>query len=246
MTVDRYYYLVLALCFVALSAVIALVRPDLRRNIAILAVVGAVWGPVSEYWFFQDYWRPLSVVPGAWLEDCLYGAGIAAVAGTAFKVVSGQRLKEAAAPRRLWILPLFVGLYLVAMVVVQGRLHVNSIYVSIGIYVVVTAIAVRMRRDLVVASVSSGLLMAVIALVGYGVGLGLLVDGHQVLQKIWLLDGTKEGTTVFGAVPLTEVLWYGGWGLLLGVAYEFAVGAVLTRAIRPSRPAPGGIPVDDN
>jgi hypothetical protein len=102
------------------------------------------------------------------------------------------------------------------------------------------------RPDLFLAALGSGVLMALIALAGYGLGLDVLVDGRRLLREMWLLDGTSQGTTILGFVPLTEVLWYGCWGLFLGVSFEFASGAGLTRVThREWRRSDGASITDD-
>jgi hypothetical protein len=227
--VNRFLYLFLALCFITFSGLMFVLRPDLRRSLLVTAACGAVWGPISEYWFFMDYWRPLSVFRQPWLEDILYGAGIAASAANVYKFLSGKVLVETVLPRRLWIVPAFVVLYVASMFIFQGRLHYNSIYVSMLVYLALACLILIVRHDLVVPSVASSMIMAAIAAVGYGLGLNFLVDGHSVLREIWLLYGSSSGVTILGLVPLSEVAWYTCWGLLFGGVYEFATGYRVAR-----------------
>jgi hypothetical protein len=43
-------------------------------------------------------------------------------------------------------------------------------------------------------------------------------------DKCWLLANTKYGITIYGNIPLTEMIWYFTWGSFSGVAYNFASG----------------------
>ena len=222
----RYAYLALALCFLVSAGLIWLVRRDLRRNILVLGSFGLIWGPISEYWFRQDYWVPTSIFSGAWLEDCIYGAGIAATAGTVYKLFTRKVLVQDG-KRRYWIALAFPACYVTGMVIFQQIYSANSIYVSMSVYLLVSFVVLFIRRDLLLPAMASGTIMAAVAIVGYGVGLTYIIDGKLLLSKFWLLDGRPGGWTLWNA-PVTELMWYFCWGVLLGVAYEFGTGARLS------------------
>jgi len=223
-------YLILALCLLAPAVVIYAVRRDLRRTLAVAGLFGAAWGPLSEKWYLEDYWHPQSVgtLGGvAWVEDILFGAGVAAVASSIFAFVTNRRLIVHAMPRHRGSAVAFVVMYVAVMLGLRLHLKVNSIVVSCLVYLVCAFYIVARRRDLLSSAIGSALLMALVALIGYGVGLNWITDGKAVLQHIWLLNGRPLGVTILGHVPATEVAWYTCWGALLGPAYEYVEGAVL-------------------
>jgi hypothetical protein len=236
----RYLYLILGLIFLAPTVVVAIWRRDLRRSVISVAIFGAVWGPISEFWFFRDYWHPGSAFGSPLLEDVIYGAGISATASWLYKVLAHKSYDSFRRHRTHFREACAIAvLYVVAMIVLEMILGINSILVAIGVYVIGSSYIVVRRRDLVTASVWSCVMMGLIALFGYGVGLNFLVHGPNVLSEIWLLYKKPLGITILGYVPLTEVVWYAAWGSLLGVLYEFATGRCLVHAGRVAKDGAG-------
>jgi hypothetical protein len=235
----RFLYLVLGMIFLALTIAAAIWRRDLRRGIIVVALFGAVWGPISEYWFFRDYWHPGSVVGNPVLEDVIYGAGISATASWIYKVVARRTSTMHKGGRTHYReFGAIVVLYIVAMMIFEVLLGINSILVSIGVYVIAAAYIILRRHDLWAASLGSALLMGVVAITGYGVGMNFLVPEPSTLSHLWLLYRKPLGITILGYVPLTEVMWYTAWGLLLGILYEFATGRQIARLQAASPPEP--------
>jgi hypothetical protein len=219
-------YLALAILVVIAAAVIGAMRRDLVRPMLVLGALGGLWGPVSEYWFFLDYWRPEGVFGRPWIEDILFGAGISALAAGLYPFVARRSfIGRDFARRRLAVIPLFVIGYVAAMAVLQGGLRLNSIVVATLVNVAVTTSIVIARRDLLVPAAVTALLVACGSAAGYALGLDLVVDGNAVLRRIWLLSGTPLGVTIFGNVPLTEITWYASWSAMTGVGYPYVAGA---------------------
>jgi len=236
MTLYLYFYL--GLIFLVPTIVVAIWRRDLRRGVVTIAIFGAVWGPISEFWFFRDYWHPQSVLGSPLLEDAIYGAGISATASWIYKVVARRTDVAAGAQQTKYRAACAIAvLYVAAMVVLEMGLGINSILVAIGVYLVASTYIVSHRRDLFVPSVCSAIFMGIIALVGYGLGLNFLVHEPSTLAQIWLLYKKPLGITFLGYVPLTEVVWYAAWGSLLGILYEFASGMCI-QPLNASRSGP--------
>jgi hypothetical protein len=221
----QYLYLILGLIFLIPTIVVAIWRSDLRRGVITIALLGAVWGPLSEFWFFRDYWHPGSVMGSPFLEDVIYGAGISATASWIYKVVTRRTDLTPASPQKQYRdTCVIVTLYIAAMIVLEMIIGINSIVVAIGVYVAAAVYIVTRRRDLWVASVCSAAMMGIIALSGYAVGMNFLVPEPSTLAHLWLLYKKQLGITILGYVPLSEVVWYTAWGSLLGVFYEFTTG----------------------
>lgn len=135
--------------FLISAAVVAIWRRDLRRGIIAVALCGAAWGPISEFWFFRDYWHPQSVLGHPLLEDIIYGAGISATASCIYKAISHQ------GTARLGVRQThyresggIVLLYVASMIVLEMVLGINSILVSIGVYIVAASYIILRRHDL--------------------------------------------------------------------------------------------------
>lgn len=77
----RYAYLFLSTLFAAIWSILFLARADLRRPMAVVSLVTAPLGPVSEYWYLQDYWRPPTLTAAAiHVEDILFAFVLGGVA----------------------------------------------------------------------------------------------------------------------------------------------------------------------
>jgi hypothetical protein len=197
-------------------------RPDLRRCIVYIGLCGGLAGPISEYWHLKDYWRPASVFGHPFLEDIIFGAGVSAWAAVVFKV-AGRRTQVPAGTggtHRILLVTFPVG-YVASMLVGVNLIGLNSIVVSVLVFVGCTAWIIVNRPDLLVAALATSLLMIFETLVGYGVVLNWMVNGRRILEESWLLDGERLGVTIIGQIPVTEIVWYGALGLLLGVVYEY-------------------------
>ena len=74
---DKYAYLIGDIIFLAIWLVLYLLRKDIRKEMLIMSLIIAVVGPISEYWYFKDYWYPKMVLgplhPFGGLEDLLFG-----------------------------------------------------------------------------------------------------------------------------------------------------------------------------
>lgn len=223
---SAHLYLVLALVSFAGACVLGAFRADLRRPIVITSLAGAIWGPVSEHWFLQDYWRPDGVFGNPWLEDILFGSGLAGVAAGLYPSLRRWTIAVSLdPPRRIATVAVFPFVYVAVMLGLQGLIGLNSILASMLFYALAAAYMLWRRPDLRAASLATAGGLAIVALAGYAVGLDVIVNGHQVLSEIWLLAGKPLGVTILGNVPLLEVMWWAAWGLFFGVVYEFATAA---------------------
>ncbi len=221
---DKFIFLLLTLLFVAPLAVVYLIRNDLRKMIIKSSIAGGLAGLISEYWYFQDYWRPPSLLGQSRIsvEDFLFGFGVTGLAVVGYKFLAKRQLESGKYPKHH---ALFGGMFLVgiiSMLVFNGALHINSILVSSLAFLAFSALILILRKDLLISCVMSGLLVAGFAFLAYLFLFGLLSPHYW--DRYWLLAGTKFGIKLFGSVPLTELLWYFSWGSLAGISYEFVSG----------------------
>ena len=78
------------------------------------------------------------------------------------------------------------------------------------------------RTDLLKEAFFSGLFVLIILFAVYHILFNLIF--LDFWDKCWLLANTKYGITIYGNIPLTEMIWYFTWGSFSGVAYNFASG----------------------
>lgn len=226
-----YTYLLLGLYFLALAAVIFLFRRDLRTRMLRLGFLGVFLGPLSEVWYWEDYWQPPSVLHvGRYaLEDVIVGIAVAALAGVLYEAISGKQSDAHTERRRGSFISLFL-FCLAALIVFGNLLHFNSGLVSSVLFFFAAFFMIMHRRDLFLPSLVSGLLLVAIAAPIYFV-LFELID-PAFWREHWLLFGTQFGWILGDALPLTAMLWYMGWGMMAGIATHYANG---TAPVKPSQ-----------
>lgn len=204
--IDRYAYLLLGLFFLALWIACYRRRKDLRNIMLQASFAGAISGPLSEIWYFRDYWLPPTIVGQGVLspEDVLFGFSVFGVAAVAYLVLSGRML-VATGSRRTWVMPTYAISFFVGFLLFTDLFGLNSI-VAASLTMILWAVGiVIVRRDLLMLSLGSGLLLALFSIVIY-VPMLHITAGY--LQRYWFLFGQPLGMTVLGGVPLTEIVWY--------------------------------------
>lgn len=218
---ERYAYLLFGLTLLVPWIAAHLARPDLRRELWVSSLVTVPLGPIFQYWYLRDYWRPALL--GPWpvgVEDLLFGFTAGGLGAVSYEVL----FNRARVPRYgrqnpvFFVLAFLGGLGAHALLVPAG---VNSIYVSIAVFAAVTAFMLVRRPDLVVVALVSGLSLAVLMVAAYQ---GVLLLHEGLFTEHWMLDNLS-GAFVLG-VPIEEPLWGLGWGAFIGTAWKYGYGEV--------------------
>ncbi len=226
----RYAYLIANIFFLIVWFLIYWRVKDLRRPMLVMSLLAASFGPISEIWYFADYWKPEIVLPlpiVGGVEDLLFGFSIGGISAFVYEsiFVRGICKCEAKKLKREWFLLVFFAVIGVSMIAFNNLLGINSIFASsIGMIVVATLMLYK-RPDLIPNAVGSAVMVAGTMFVIYYLGQEVFSGGHTWMENIWKLSGKPEGVVLFKHVPWTEMLWGLSWGLVWGPMYEFLVGA---------------------
>jgi Lycopene cyclase len=220
--VDKYAYLLLGLLMMVPVVGIFWVRRDLRGVVVKVGVIGGLIGLAAEGFYFRDYWRPPSLLGVAHIsvEDFLFGFAITALSVAVYPFLARRSFAAVGVGRRRTLAMMFgagVGGLAVLM-----RLGVNSIFASSFLFVGFAVVILAQRRDLIRPALVSAGVVVVWALAVYVVLFGLVAP--QFWTRYWLLEHTRYGLTLWGHIPVTEMLWYACWALLGSVTYPFAGG----------------------
>lgn len=221
---DRYTYLLLGLFLVVPLIGLVSMRKDLARLIAKVGIIGGVAGLLAEIFYFKDYWRPPSLfgVASISAEDFIFGFGITALSFSAYLWLFKVRLSEQVHPPRHALYGIFFVAGCVAMLFFNSYLGINSIFVSSAAFLLLTAVIMYLRRDLIRPGIYSAILIT-----GFmGMAYIILFDviSPHFWDNYWLLADTKWGITIFGNVPVTELVWYASWVVFVSVSYPFISG----------------------
>lgn len=196
-------------------------RKDLRREMLIVSLLIGIAGPVSEYWYTQDYWQPQTFTGTvAGLEDFLFGFFVGGIASAIYEGAFGRRFAKRKDRSHHWswfLLPMVALLIFSLNLLVS--IGLNSIYASVITFIGAAGVMVYYRRDLLVDSLMSGLLVGAIMFLGYLVFLSIF---PQAVHRWWFLNNIS-GILVAG-IPIEELMWAFGWGMFAGPVYEFFAG----------------------
>lgn len=216
----RYAYLIYSLYFLGILGFILWQRKDLRAHAAPSIVVGAIAGPLSEHIYFRDYWRPQTLLGEGRisLEDALFGAAIFGLAAVLYSFIAKRSIHGGPGSLMrslLSILPLAV------IFGILWALGVNSVFTTIAVFMLGWAVLILRYPHTRTPSLITGGCLTLLALAIYVIALNLWIP-EAAFRQGWLLYGTPLGVTVFGAVPLSELLWFMAAGLFLQAHFLYA------------------------
>ena len=118
----------------------------------------------------------------------------------------------------------FSALWMISGVLI---LKINSIYVSSFGFLLMALVMLILRHDLILDALFSGLLLSLVAFIFYSVFFTLIFPG--IIERWWMLSNIS-GIQI-SHTPLEELMWFFGWGMVAGPAYEFVRGLGLKKTV---------------
>ncbi len=226
----KYAYLLANGAFLAVWLLIFWRAKEMRRPMFVMSALAALFGPISELWYFADYWQPEIALPLPGIggvEDLLFGFSIGGIAAFIYEsfLVRGLCYCNAKKEKREWFLLVFFGVTAAAMLILNNLFGLNSIFASSLAFIIVAAVMLALRPDLLPNALGSAFLVAGTMFAIYFFGQEFFPTAHDWMTRIWKLSGTPQGIIIFKHIPWTEMLWGLSWGLVWGPMYEFLVGA---------------------
>jgi len=197
-------------------------RRDLRREMLIVSLITGIAGPISELWYLKDYWRP-ELFTG-WpigIEDFIFGFCVGGISSVIYEEFFGRHYSNRLNREYHWhwfLIPM-IALFIFVFNTLFYVFKINSIYVSVITFLVLALIITYFRRDLVVDSLMSGILTGLAMFLSYLVFLSIF---PEAVHKWWLLNNIS-GIFIHG-IPIEELMWAFGWGMVGGPVYEFFAG----------------------
>ncbi|MEN9604382.1 MAG: hypothetical protein RJB39_67 [Candidatus Parcubacteria bacterium] len=221
----QYAYLIGNLCILLpLWLLFYFLRKDLRKELWTMSLIFGLIGPLSEVWYLQDYWHPQLF--NGWIigiEDFLFGFFIGGIAAVIYEELFSRHLYNI---RKTKLSPIVFMWMILALCAgnIFFTLGLNSIYVSMVTFMLFALIIIIYRKDLLMDSLMSGILMGICFFSCYLIFLTLF---PQAIDAWWKLKNIS-GIFVW-KIPIEELLWAFGMGLMAGPLYEFVTGKVCKR-----------------
>lgn len=223
--IDAYLYLILAYYFVVLWMLFYRWRPDVRVEMWVMSVTGAILAPFVDMVMLKDWWHPEMLTQGpVHAESLMFGFFSMGVTSVAAQVLLGQAtysVHRLYRPNMLHIVAgIIVSLYIMFGLCIQWGW--NSAYTSLlanGFL----ALCVGVRRPDLLAGIGvSALLAGALAIPAYWMILVFLAPTW--FYDAWYLHNLS-GLWV-ARMPIEEILWYAGTGAAFGAAFKCLRGAV--------------------
>lgn len=226
-----YSYLVLALLFLVVWVALFLIGKHTRKEQLLMSLWFTPIGPLSEIFFLQDYWQPLSVASFSigfvpiLLEDVIFAFATAGTASVVYKIVFRRSVEVSAA--RVHLTRVFAVLIVPAAIAISLWFFVemNSIFTTAVSAIIAAALMISLRKDLVVSAVASAVLFTGAVAITYLFYSYILhaANYDELMRSWWMLIDTPLDIRIL-RIPLTELIWAFTSGLAAGPFYAFATG----------------------
>lgn len=185
-----------------------------RREMLVMSLFFAPFA-FLDFWFLQDYWSPRTLFGTAFgLETFLFAflvGGIGAVIYEEFRGLKLVRTKREPS----WILTGSSLLLLFDFLILRVFIGINSMYAVYVVFIFCAIFMYTVRRDQAVNLLASGLLSGI---VGFFLYLIYLYFYPDVIRVWWRLENLS-GILIAG-IPLEELLFAFGFGMVAGPLYE--------------------------
>lgn len=210
-------YLIGTGIFFVIWLALFLYRKKLRKEMVVMSLLVMPLGPLAEILHFGDYWNPgyIFTFMGVGIEDVLYAffiGGIAAVIYEEFFITKFKRVKAESNSKMIALA--IAGL--VIFIVLNTIFKINSIHASSIGFLIIGAIMLFKRRDLIKHAFMSGVLVALVTFVFYLIYVAMFPG---IIQEWWQLENLS-GILILG-MPIEELTWAFAWGFFIGPIYEF-------------------------
>jgi preprotein translocase subunit SecE len=188
----------------------------------VLSIVFALAGPFADMIYTKDWWHPLTLTNTTiGPESLLFGFMIGGIASVLYEVIFNikPKLPKTSKRREKKENVNLVFILLIITVLFFGSfyfLKFNSLISTILALLTPTIIIWIKRKDLIINSLITGLLLVIATSIVYSL-LNLFTPGW--IQAFWYFKNIPN--IVIFNVPLDDIIWYFLIGLLIGPLYEF-------------------------
>lgn len=197
-------------------------RKNIRKEMIIMSSIFAFAGPMADILYTQDWWKPLTLTgTRIGVESFLVGFMIGGISSVIYEEIFKKRLKirkfskikkERANLRFLFILIISALLFFGSFYLLQFSSLTATI---ISLFIPTIFIWIK-RKDLILDSLVTGLLLVVVASLVYTI-LEFLTPGW--IQSFWYFKDIPS--VVLFNLPLNDIIWYFLAGLFIGPLYEY-------------------------
>ncbi len=215
----KFAYLIFILIFALVWLALFCYRKDLRHQMWVMSLLVAPMGPLSELLYTKDYWTPSLSTYSLCIQDLLWAFFIGGITSVLYEELFAKKYsKRHARGRPFWLLAFII--FLISWMVLGNIvLGLNSMYVSVAAMLIMGILMITIRHDLFKDAFYSALLVGTLLFISYLIFLPFFPG---IIQQWWHLENLS-GILIFG-IPIEELMWGFGWGIVAGPIYEFITG----------------------
>ncbi|MFA5999873.1 MAG: lycopene cyclase domain-containing protein [Candidatus Paceibacterota bacterium] len=214
---EKFIYLIALIPFGLIWILIFKKRKDLRREMLVMSTMVGILGLMtSYYWWTVDWWRPLNITSTRiGIEDFIIAFTSGGIMATIYEVVFKRGLYKRKLHHHVGAgLTILLFLSQTTMWLFWG-VGLTSFWASTVAMLLTALVVLFIRKDLIVTSLLSGILMA---LVSFSFYLVVLLISREWIDHTYLYG--VSGVRFIG-VPIEEFIFWFLSGLVFGPFYEY-------------------------
>jgi len=208
-------YLIGTLALLVIWVILFLQRKDTRKEILIISIVLGFVGLIVDPIYASDWWFPTLItntIPG--IESFLLGFAIGGITTAIYPILFKKKMKKE--NEKINLNFLFIGGLVIALFLALYFAGLNSFHAAIPAFLIPTIIIYIKRKDLIINSIVSAILLTIISLLFYLLP-ELITPGW--ISATWNFE-LISGIIILKA-PLEDLIWIFMVGLLIGPFYEY-------------------------
>jgi hypothetical protein len=217
----QYGYLIGCLVILLFWVILFLIKKDFRKEMISISIIFGIAGALVDTIYMADCWKAQTITTSFFkIESFLFGFGVAGIASVFYEYFSNKRLqkiKKKKLNKKKRINLLIIGLVLISLFF-GGYffLKLHSFYSSVLAFLVAITIIWVRRKDLIINSFLSGIILTVFSFLAYFIP-ELILPGW--LNSSWFFE--KLSGITFLKIPIEDLIWFFLAGLLIGPLYEY-------------------------
>lgn len=200
--------------------IIFYLRKDLRREMMVISIFGAVMSVITGYiWLTYDWWHPETIThTRVGFEDLLLGFGNGGVGAVLYQYVHSVKSRITIQPNKTVVIAIVFGL-MICMFVFISLLSMTSFYASALCMFLAMGVFYFLRKDLFFIGVRSGIYMTLLSLPVY-VACELVSPGW--IASAWFTQ-SLSGIYLW-RIPIEDLVFYFQAGYLSPLFYKLWYG----------------------
>jgi hypothetical protein len=213
----KYTYLIGVLLALTIWIFFFVTRKNIRKEMLILSLIFGIPGPLAAYVHLIDWWKPITIIgTSVGIEDFLFGFCMGGIAGVIYEYIFNKRIKIKNHKTKNFNFIFLLGLMFFIYFGLTLIFKLNTFVSAVLSFLIPTFIIWIKRKDLIKNSLISGLLLLIMATLGYNL-LNLITPGF--FDAFWKFENI--GKIMILNIPLEEHIWYFAFGCFFGPLYEY-------------------------